>query len=81
MLFGSVAGLSAFSLDPPSEAALSALLAADERSFLAQPEPLKTIAGVESALRIDPPQLAHADGPGEWTEWITSTDISQSRQT
>ena len=44
-----------------------------ERSFLAQPEPLKWIAGVDNSLRISVPQRSHRAGPGSLTPCITST--------
>ena len=46
-----------------------------ERSFLAQPEPLKWTAGVAQALRIVPsrPQFGQNRGPGSLMPWITST--------
>jgi hypothetical protein len=44
-----------------------------ERSFLAQPDPLNTIAGVESILRMSAPQRSHWLGPESWTPCITST--------
>ena len=43
-----------------------------DRSFLAQPEPLKTIAGVDNSLRISAPQRSHFAGPGSLTPCITS---------
>jgi hypothetical protein len=42
-------------------------------SFLAQPEPLKTIAGADSTLRRGPPHASQAEGPGVWIPWTTST--------
>jgi hypothetical protein len=55
----------------------------DERSFFAQPEPLKWIAGLTSALRIVPsvPQLGQKRGPGSLIPWITSTRCRQFEQT
>ena len=55
----------------------------DERSFFAQPEPLKWIAGVTSALRIVPswPQLGQKRGPASLIPWITSTRCAQLEQT
>jgi hypothetical protein len=46
-----------------------------ERSFLAQPEPLKWTAGVAQALRIVPslPQFGQNHGPESLIPWITST--------
>ena len=49
------------------------LLAADRRSFLAQPEPLKTIVGGANALRMGPePHSGQASGAGSFTPWMTS---------
>lgn len=46
---------------------------ADDRSFLAQPEPLKWIEGAENALRTGAaPQIGHDSGPSAVTPWITS---------
>jgi hypothetical protein len=61
--------------DPPAE------LAAD-RSFFAQPEPLKWTAGVVNPLRIEPsaPQLGQKRGPTSWIPWITSTMWAQTEQ-
>jgi hypothetical protein len=55
----------------------------EDRSFFAQPEPLKWIAGVPSALRIVPswPQLGQKRGPVSLIPWITSTRCLQSEQT
>ena len=55
----------------------------DERSFLAQPEPLKWMAGETSALRIVPswPQLGQKRGPASLIPWITSTRCLQFEQT
>jgi hypothetical protein len=54
----------------------------DERSFFAQPEPLKWIAGLTSALRIVPsrPQLGQKRGPASLIPWITSTRCLQLEQ-
>jgi hypothetical protein len=53
--------------DAPSvdAAALAAAFVDDAapRSFFAQPEPLKWIAGITSALRMLAPQTGHASGP------------------
>jgi len=49
------------SLDPPALDFAAGL--ASRASFLAQPLPLKTMAGVESSLRMGPPQRSHAVGP------------------
>jgi hypothetical protein len=50
-------------------------------SFFAQPEPLKTTAAANTALRRGPPQTVQVVGPGALTPWITSTIWPQSRQT
>jgi len=47
-------------------------LALLERSFLAQPEPLNTIAGADIAFRTGAPQTGQLVGPAAWTPWITS---------
>jgi hypothetical protein len=69
---------------PELELLLLALLAplVEDRSFLAQPEPLKWIAGVASALRIPPsnPQLGQKRGPASLIPWITSTRCWQFEQ-
>ena len=54
----------------------------DERSFFAQPEPLKWIAGGTRALRIVPsaPQDGQKRGPASWIPWITSTRCLQVEQ-
>jgi hypothetical protein len=45
----------------------------ERRSFFAQPEPLKTMAGGAKALRIGPdPHSGHASGAGSLTPWMTS---------
>jgi hypothetical protein len=51
-------------VDPPGRAARA--------SFFAQPDPLKTIVGGESALRIEPPHRSQCDGPVAWIPWTTS---------
>jgi hypothetical protein len=53
------------------------------RSFFAQPDPLKTMAGGTNALRIVPsaPQLEQNRGPSSLTPWITSRRRSQALQT
>ena len=62
------------SVGPPSECAAAAGFDAERASFFAQPLPLKTMAGVVSALRITPPQTSQASGPDPWIEWTTSTE-------
>ena len=42
------------------------------RSFLAQPEPLKWIVGVDMALRSGAPQTGQLAGPGSFTPCMTS---------
>ena len=55
----------------------------DDRSFLAQPEPLKWIAGETIALRSVPskPQLGQKFGAGSLIPWITSVTCLQFEQT
>ena len=55
---------------------------ADDRSFFAQPEPLKWMAGVDSALRIVPsaPHEGQKRGPGSLMPWITSVRVRQFAQ-
>jgi hypothetical protein len=65
------------SLEGLDFASLSVVLFAFEAglldlSFLAQPEPLKTIAGVDNSLRISAPQRSQFAGPGSLTPCITS---------
>jgi hypothetical protein len=57
-----------------------ALDGADERSFFAQPVPLKWIAGVVNAFVIVPsaPQLGQNRGPWSWMPWTTSTRCPQT---
>lgn len=75
------------SLEPPSlevEVVLALVRAAlvDDRSFFAQPEPLKCTVGVESALRIVPsaPQAGQNRGPASLMPWITSVSCRQFEQ-
>ena len=57
---------------------LAALTPLDERSFFAQPEPLKWTAAATTALRMGPPpQRSHASGPGACTPCTTSTRAPQ----
>lgn len=53
-----------------------------ERSFLAQPEPLKWTAGGANALRSVPsaPQAGQNRGPGSLIPWITSVRPAQFEQ-
>ena len=75
--------LDAPSLEPEAPPAVDVAPRVDERSFLAQPEPLKWIAGVTSALRIVPsvPQFGQKRGPASLIPWITSTRCRQLAQT
>jgi len=54
-----------------------------DRSFLAQPEPLKCTAGVATALRILPsaPHAGQNLGPSASIRWITSIRFRQAAQT
>ena len=54
--------------------------AAARASFLAQPLPLKWMAGVDSALRMVPPHDVQVDGPLAWMPCVTSTSRPQSAQ-
>jgi hypothetical protein len=66
---------------PLSSAVFFAPPEADRRSFLAQPEPLKTIVGGANALRIGPePHSGHASGAGSFTPWMTSKRRPQAAQ-
>ena len=56
--------------------------AADRRSFLAQPEPLKWTEGAEIALRTGPePHNGQLVGGSPWTPWITSKRRPQAAHT
>jgi len=54
-----------------------------DRSFFAQPEPLKWTAGVVSALCSVPsaPHAGQKRGPGASIPWITSVFCRQDAQT
>ena len=54
----------------------------DRRSTFAQPEPLNTIAGVDSSLRIVPsaPHSGQNRGPWSWMPWTTSVTRPQALQ-
>lgn len=66
---------------PLSSAVFFAPPEAGRRSFLAQPEPLKTIVGGANALRIGPePHSGHASGAGSFTPWMTSKRRPQAAQ-
>jgi hypothetical protein len=54
---------------------------ASRASFLAQPEPLNTMAGADRARFMVPPQRSHAAGPGADIPWITSTVWPHDSQT
>ena len=58
---------------PDSDFARAFVLAV-ERSFFAQPEPLKCTVGATNALRMVPsaPQAGQNSGPGALMPWITS---------
>jgi hypothetical protein len=62
--------------EPPSDPLAAAAVlerAAELRSFLAQPEPLKWIVGAVNALRTGAaPHTGQASGPSATTEWRTS---------
>jgi hypothetical protein len=59
-----------------------ALVLADDRSFFAQPEPLKCTVGATNALRSVPsaPQAGQNRGPGAVMPWITSVRSPQFEQ-
>ena len=77
---------------PPDEPSLPASFAAAlaaalvlldaPRSFFAQPDPLKWIAGAPNCLRIDPsaPQLGQNSGPGSLIPCRMSARWSQAEQ-
>jgi hypothetical protein len=50
-------------------------------STFAQPDPLKTMDGIDNALRIVPPHSTHVSGPGASMPWTTSTRRPHARQT
>jgi hypothetical protein len=54
-----------------------------ERSFLAQPDPLKWIVGSAKAFVIDPsvPHVGQNLGPASWIPWTTSVRWPQLLQT
>jgi hypothetical protein len=54
---------------------------ASRASFLAQPDPLNTIAGAERARFMGPPHRSHAAGPGADIPWMTSTVWPHDSQT
>jgi hypothetical protein len=60
-------------LSAAADAAFEAERAAELRSFLAQPLPLKWIVGAEKALRTgDAPQIGQLSGASAVTDWRTS---------
>ena len=75
-------------LDPSDESLAGAEPALDrvplelERSFFAQPEPLKWTAGVAKALRRVPsaPHAGQNRGPGALMPWMTSVVCPQFEQ-
>jgi hypothetical protein len=68
-------------LPDPSPAGVARDRAAARRSFFAQPEPLKWMAGGAKALRTGaPPHSGHAVGPSAWTPWMTSNRRPQAAQ-
>jgi hypothetical protein len=57
------------------------LFTAARRSFLAQPDPLKWMAGAAIALRTGPePHSGHCSGGPSWTPWMTSNRRPQAAQ-
>jgi hypothetical protein len=70
------------SVDDEDEADLARVALVDERSFFAQPEPLKCTAGVVIALVIVPsaPQAGQNRGPAALMPWITSMRCLQFPQ-
>ncbi|MFN8519998.1 MAG: hypothetical protein U0667_11560 [Chloroflexota bacterium] len=54
---------------------------ASRASFLAQPEPLNTMAGAERARFIGPPHRSQVAGPLAEIGWITSTTWPHVSQT
>jgi hypothetical protein len=57
-------------------------VAAELRSFFAQPEPLKWIVGGVNALRsVEAPQRGHRSGPDSFTPWTTSNRWPQVEHT
>jgi hypothetical protein len=61
-------------LSPEAALAAARVLLDAPRSFFAQPDPLKWIAGAANCLRIDPsaPQLGQNWGPGSLIPWRMS---------
>jgi hypothetical protein len=52
------------------------------RSSFAQPDPLNTIDGLETALRMEPsaPHAGQKRGPSAWMPWMTSVTRPQTEQ-
>jgi hypothetical protein len=72
--------------DPPADepsADLERARLVDDRSFFAQPEPLKWTAGLTSAFRIvaSSPHAGQNRGPVSLIRWITSIRCRQDVQT
>jgi hypothetical protein len=67
---------------PPSGDGLDRLGRELDRSFLAQPEPLKWTVGGVNALRSVPsaPHAGQNRGAGAWIPWITSVRVPQLAQ-
>jgi hypothetical protein len=68
---------------PPVAAAFVLVLLDDERSFLAQPEPLKWTAGETKALRSvsSAPHAGQNRGAGASIPWMNSVRVEQFEQT
>jgi hypothetical protein len=72
----------ALSDDAAALAAFVRAVLADDRSFLAQPEPLKWTVGAENAF-VRVPSAPHAGqnrGPASLMPWITSVRVRQFEQ-
>jgi hypothetical protein len=75
-----VSRFSLVSLESPSEDE-PRLFAAARRSFFAQPDPLKWIAGAANAFRTGPlPQSGQCSGAGSSRPWMTSNRRPQAAQ-
>jgi hypothetical protein len=74
--------LASFFSPDPDAAAAARVAAVPPRSFFAQPEPLKWIAGVVNCLRIVPsaPHEGQKCGPGSLIPWRMSARWSQAVQ-
>jgi hypothetical protein len=73
---------SAEPVSSPGESAPDRAAAADRRSFLAQPDPLKWTDGAEIALRTGPePHSGQLVGGSPWTPWTTSKRRPQAAHT